>query len=183
MKAAKHGRARPLSMEQGRARLPNAGNLNVAMPGERDLVMTRIFDAPRTLVFDAWTKPEMMRRWLLGPDGWSMPVCEIDLRVGGCYRLVWRNDAGNEFGLRGEYREVVPGEKLVATERFEPAWYPGGATVSTVLIERNGKTTAITTVRYDDPEARKRAVESNMSHGVAASYNRLENVIRLKAAE
>jgi uncharacterized protein YndB with AHSA1/START domain len=162
--------------------MPNTEPLNVATPGERDLVMTRVFDAPRALVFDAWTKVEMMRRWLLGPDGWSMPVCEIDLRVGGAYRLLWRNDAGDEFGLSGEYREIVPGEKLVAVERFEPAWYPGGATVTTILTETDGKTVATTTVRYDDPEARKRALEMNMTKGVAASYDRMEKMLGRKAA-
>jgi uncharacterized protein YndB with AHSA1/START domain len=163
--------------------MPDATNLDVATPGEHDLVMTRRFDAPRSLVFDAWTKPEMVRRWMLGPDGWTMPICEIDLRVGGRYRCVWRNDAGHEFGVGGEYREIVAGEKLVATEQFEPAWYCGGATVSKLLIERNGETTVTLAVRYDDPEARRRALEADMSKGVAASFDRLEKVIRLKAAE
>jgi uncharacterized protein YndB with AHSA1/START domain len=157
-------------------------NTNFTTPGEHDLVMTRVFDAPRALVFDAWTKAEMLRRWLLGPEGWSMPVCEIDLRVGGGYRFTWRNGEGNEFGLSGEYREIVPGEKLIATERFEPAWYPGGATVSTVLSEQDGKTVATTTVRYDQPEARKRALEINMTKGVATSYDRMEKMLGRKAA-
>ncbi|MGH9367901.1 MAG: SRPBCC domain-containing protein, partial [Thermoanaerobaculia bacterium] len=79
--------------------MANTGGLKVTAPTEREIVMTRVFDAPRELVFDAHTKPELVKRWLLGPDGWSMPVCEIDLRVGGKYRYLWRCDRdGTEMG-------------------------------------------------------------------------------------
>ena len=89
--------------------MTNATALEITTPGDREIVMTRVFDAPRELVFDAHTKPELVKRWLLGPDGWSMPVCEIDLRVGGAYRYVWRRDTdGTEMGMGGVYREIVP---------------------------------------------------------------------------
>src|SRR5690348_490411 len=102
------------------------GQLKVTMPSDREIAMTRVFDAPRTLVFDAHTKPELVKRWLLGPPGWTMPVCEIDLRVGGKYRWVWRSDSdGSTMGIGGVYREIVAHERLVATERFDEAWYPG----------------------------------------------------------
>src|ERR1700740_2690854 len=99
-------------MNQGRG-------LTLTTPTEREIAMTRVFDAPRRLVFDAMTRPELVKRWLLGPPGWSMPVCEIDLRVGGTYRYVWRGADGTEMGMRGVYREIAPPERLVATESFD----------------------------------------------------------------
>jgi len=98
----------------------NTGNFSLTTRGDREIVMTRVFDAPRKLVFDAFTKPELVRQWLLGPPGWSMPVCEIDLRVGGAYRYVWRHTTkGNEMGMGGVYREIVPNARLV----FSWAWH------------------------------------------------------------
>src|SRR5205814_27542 len=106
---------------------------------ERAGVMTRVFDAARALVFDAHTKPELVKRWLLGPPGWSMPVCEIDLRVGGKYRYVWRhNTKGTQMGMGGVYREIVAPERIVSTERFDEAWYPGEAVGTLLLVERGG---------------------------------------------
>jgi len=105
--------------------MTNTGTLKVTTPMEREIVMTRVFDAPRRLVFDALTKPELLRQWLLGPPGWSMPVCEIDLRVGGAYRYLWRGPDGIEMGTRGVFREIAAPERLVATEKFDQPWYPG----------------------------------------------------------
>src|SRR6266853_5205233 len=88
--------------------MKNTGNLNLTTQGDREMVMTRAIDAPRRLVFGAFTKPELVKQWLLGPPGWSMPICEIDLRVGGVYRYVWRRDSdGSEMGMGGVYREIV----------------------------------------------------------------------------
>ena len=94
--------------------MTNAGNLKLTTRGDREIVMTRTFNAPRNLVFDAFTKPELVRQWLLGPPGWSMPVCEIDLRVGGTYRYVWRKAGAPDMGMGGVYREVVAPERIVA---------------------------------------------------------------------
>src|SRR3990172_6633378 len=106
--------------------MTNTGGLKITAATEREIVMTRVFAAPRQLVFDAHTKPELVKRWLLGPDGWSMPVCDIDLRVGGKYRYVWRRDRdGTEMGMGGVFREIVPPELIVATEKFDESWYPG----------------------------------------------------------
>src|SRR5271167_1955115 len=97
--------------------------LKVTTPSDREIAMTRVFHAPRRLVFDAWTKPELVKQWLLGPPGWTMPVCEIDLRVGGTYRYVWRRDSdGSEMGMGGIFREIVPHERIVSTEVFDQAW-------------------------------------------------------------
>src|ERR1041384_3912103 len=121
--------------------MKSADTLKLPTPGERELVMTRVFDAPRRLVWDAHTKPELVKRWLLGPPGWSMPVCQIDLRVGGKYRYVWRRDSnGQEMGMGGVYREIAPPERLVATEKFDESWYPGEALDTTVMVERGNQT-------------------------------------------
>ena len=144
--------------------------------------MTRVFDAPRELVFDAHTKPELVKRWLLGPDGWSMPVCEIDLRVGGAYRWVWRRDSnGTEMGMSGVYREIVRPERIVSTEKFDDAWYPGEAVNTLVLIERGGKTTLMQTGLYESREARDSVLKSGMEKGVAVSYDRLAKLLAKSA--
>jgi uncharacterized protein YndB with AHSA1/START domain len=156
----------------------DTGNLKVAARGEREIVMTRVFDAPRRLVFDACTKPELVRQWLLGPEGWSMPVCEIDLRVGGRYRYVWRRDRdGTEMGMGGVFREIVPPERLVTTEEFDDPWYPGQAIGTLVLVEEAGRTTLTQTMLYESREARDGVLKSPMEKGVAASYDRLEKML------
>jgi len=158
--------------------MKESGTLKIAAHGDRELVMTRVLNAPRSLVFDAFTKPELVKRWLLGPDGWSMPVCEIDLRVGGTYRYVWRNDRnGTEMGMGGVYREIVIPERLVSTEKFDEAWYPGQAVGTVVFVERGGKTTVTQTVLYDSRETRDGVLKSPMESGVAASYDRLEALL------
>ncbi len=154
------------------------GTLKVTTPSDREIAMTRVFDAPRTLVFDAHTKPELVKRWLLGPPGWSMPVCEIDLRVGGAYRYVWRHDRdGTKMGMGGVYREIAAPERLVTTERFDEAWYPGEALNTLVLVEKGGRTTLTQTMLYESRQARDAVVKSNMEKGVAASYDRLAELL------
>jgi uncharacterized protein YndB with AHSA1/START domain len=140
--------------------------------------MTRVFDAPRNLVFDAWTKPELLKRWLGAMPGWSMPICEIDLKVGGSYRYVWRNDAdGTDMGMGGVYREIVPVERIVATEKFDQSWYPGEAVGTMVFAEQDGKTTLTQTMRYESQEARDAVLKSGMETGVESSYDKLEELL------
>jgi uncharacterized protein YndB with AHSA1/START domain len=153
--------------------MTDTGTLQITTPSEREIVMSRVFDAPRSLVFDAWTKPELLKRWLGVRGGWSMAVCEVDLRVGGAYRFVWRGPDGAEMGMGGVYREIVPPERLVATESFDDPWYPGEALDTTVLVEAGGKTTATTTVLYASEEIRDAVLESGMARGVAESYDML----------
>jgi uncharacterized protein YndB with AHSA1/START domain len=156
----------------------HTGTLKITTPNDRAIAMTRVFNAPRALVFDALTKPELVKRWLLGPPGWSMPVCEIDLRVGGTYRYVWRRDAdGTDMGMGGVFREIVPPERLVATEKFDDAWYPGEALVTHALLEREGRTSLTLTILYESREARDGVLESGMEEGVTASYDRLEDIL------
>jgi uncharacterized protein YndB with AHSA1/START domain len=157
--------------------------LKLTTRGDREIVMTRVFNASRKLVFEAFTKPERLRRWLLGPDGWSMPVCEIDLRVGGRYRYVLRHDRdGKEMGIGGVYREVVKPERVSATEKFDEAWYPGEAVVTMMLAEQGSQTVLTQTVLYESEEARAAALKTRMKSGVARSYDRLEEMLESTAA-
>ena len=151
--------------------------LKVEAHGDRQIVITRAFEAPRRLVFDAFSRPELVRQWLLGPPGWSMPICEIDFRVGGRYRYLWRNESGAEMGVGGVYREIVAPARIVATETFDQAWYPGEAVGTVVLTEQGGKTLLTQTILYESREARDSVVASPMERGLAASYGRLENLL------
>jgi uncharacterized protein YndB with AHSA1/START domain len=151
-------------------------SLKVEARGEREIVMTRAFDAPRGLVFDAFTKPELLKRWLYGLEGWTLAVCEIDLRVGGKYRYVWKGP-GMEMGMGGVYREIVVPERIVATERFDDAWYPGEAVNTIVLTEQARTTTLTQTLQYESSSARDGVLKSPMESGVAMSYDRLENML------
>lgn len=157
--------------------MTDPGNLTVSTPSDREIVITRVFDAPRTLVWEALTTPALLTRWLLGPPGWTMTVCEIDLRVGGAYRYQWRKDDGTVMGMGGVLREVVAPERLVATERFDQSWYPGEALVSQVLTEQGGRTTITMTMRYESKEARDMVVESGATSGMEMGYARLEAIL------
>lgn len=153
-------------------------SFKISTPSDHEIAIERDFNAPRDLVWEAFTKPELVRGWLLGPDGWTMPVCEIDLRVGGTYRYVWKKEStGHEMGMGGVFREVIRLEKLVATEKFDDAWYPGEA-VDTTVFEENGEITKVRlTVLYESKEARDTASRSGMERGMIAGYDRLEQVL------
>ena len=158
----------------------NTGNLKVTASGDREVVMTRVFDAPRHLVFEAWTKPELLKRWLHGPPDWTLAVCDMDLRPGGKLRWVWRGPGGEEMGLRGVFREVVPPERIVHTELFDEDWTGGETLVTLTLTERDGKTTNTLTVLYSSTAARDAALKTGMEHGVAAGYDRLEEILKAR---
>jgi len=144
----------------------------VTTPSDTEVEMSRTFDAPRELVWDAFTKPEHLQRWLLGPDGWEMPICEVDLRPGGAYRFGWaRVGGGDEFELSGEYREVSPPERIVHTERFGGA---GPEAVNTlVLTEEDGGTRMTQTIVYPSKEIRDQVLATGMTDGAGTSYARL----------
>jgi uncharacterized protein YndB with AHSA1/START domain len=153
-------------------------SFKITTPADCEIEIERDFNAPRQLVFDAFTKPELVRRWLLGPDGWTMPVCEIDLRAGGSYRYVWRKEStGMAMGMGGVFREVVSPERLVATEKFDGSWYPGEAVDTTVFVEKKGITKVKLNVLYESKEARDTAAKSGMERGMVAGYNRLEELL------
>lgn len=153
----------------------NTGKLQVTLPGECEILVIREIAAPRHLVYDAHTKPEMVKRWLYGPDDWSMPVCEIELRVGGRYRYVWRNlGNGTEFATGGKFLEIIPGEKVVSTEAFEGALNQGEATNTLTFSEHNGKTLVALHMRYPSKAIRDGAIASGMNDGIETGYARLD---------
>jgi len=157
-------------------------DLKVEARGERELVISRTFDAPVQMVFDAHTKPELVRQWLLGPDGWTMPVCEIDLRIGGFYRYVWKKDStGDEMGMGGEFMDVAKPNKYVASEKFDQSWYPGSAISTTTFEDRDGRTAFQNVMKYDTQEAREAVLASPMKEGLSVGYDRLENLLNSQA--
>jgi uncharacterized protein YndB with AHSA1/START domain len=151
--------------------------LTITRQGDREIKIVREFAAPRERVFDCWTKPELVRRWLTGPPGWSFQVCDIDLRVGGKFRYVWRKATGAEMGMGGVYLEVAAPERIVNTELFDEDWTGGEAVDTLVLTEANGRTTSTYTVRYSSPEARENVLKTGMEQGLSASYDRLESML------
>jgi uncharacterized protein YndB with AHSA1/START domain len=157
------------------------GTLKVTTPSDREIAMTRVFNAPRALVYDAYTKPELVSRWLGVFGSWTMPVCEIDLRVGGKYRYEWRGD-GKSMGMGGEFREIVPHERIVATEVFDEPWYEGEAIDTATFTEQDDRTTLVLTVVYASKEIRDAVLASPMETGVAASFDNLEKILQSQAA-
>ena len=154
----------------------NSQSFQVTTPSDREIRLTRLFNAPRHLVFEAMTKPEHVRQWWgqLG-DGYSVPVCEIDLRPGGAWRFVNRHPKG-EAAFHGEYREIVPPGRLVFTEIFEP--FPDTVSVVTAeFTEEEGKARLTVTVSYPSLQVRDLVLGSGMAKGAGTSYDRLEDVV------
>jgi uncharacterized protein YndB with AHSA1/START domain len=160
----------------------------VTLPSEREVKVTRSFKASRTLVYRAYTEPQLVQRWLLGPPGWSMPVCEMDVRVGGTYRWRWRNNQdGNEFGFFGTFREVAPPSRLVHTEAYDPGTVGGGypgkeAIVTVTFTEEAGWTTVTSLIDFGSKEARDGAVATGMTDGMEQSYQLLDELLKTTAA-
>jgi uncharacterized protein YndB with AHSA1/START domain len=154
--------------------MKNTGTLKVTTPTDREVVMTRVFDAPRQMVFDAFSKPELLKRWF-GPRGWSLVVCEVDLRVGGGFRFVMRGPDGKDMGMRGVYKEISAPERSVHMESFDD--FPGESQVTCVMLEDGGKTTMTVTVQYPSKEIRDAVIQSGMEHGAAESYDKLAEML------
>jgi uncharacterized protein YndB with AHSA1/START domain len=149
--------------------------VRVEKRGERETVVTRGFDAPRGTLFDAWTKPAMLGRWY-GPTGWSLAVCEIDLRVGGTWQFVMRRVNGSKLGMRGVYREILPGERLVYSQTFDLEDFPGESLVTMTLMEDRGRTTLTQTVLYPSRELRD-GDAGPTEHGATESFGRLDEYL------
>ena len=151
----------------------------LATPSDREVVITRVVDAPRRLVFAAYTNPEHLSRWMLGPQGWTMPICEIDLRPGGAWHFVWRRSDGSEMAMRGVYREIVPPERLVSTESWGGDW---PETLTTLLfVEQGGKTTITQQVLYPSKDMRDAALRTGMLEGMSQSFDRLAEYLATQA--
>lgn len=152
----------------------------VVAKGETELVISRAFNAPKDLVFQAHTECKYLKRWMFGPDGWSLDVCEIDLNVGGKYRWVWKKGE-IEMGAGGKYREIDRPDRIVCTEQFDNPWYPGEAVSSVVFDERDGVTTMTNTMQYVSREARDTVLQSPMEEGLSLGYDRLEALLAKSA--
>ena len=153
----------------------------VTLPNDRDVVVVRAFNAPRTLVFDAWTQPKLLQRWMLGAPGWTFPVCEMDVRPGGKFKWRWRSDeSGAEFGFSGEFLEVVRPSRTVHVERYEPGdvgGEMGEALVTTELTEKNGVTTQTMTIHYESKAVRDAALKTGMTDGMEMSFQKLDELL------
>jgi uncharacterized protein YndB with AHSA1/START domain len=156
----------------------------VTLSGDREVRVTRQFNAPRQLVWDAHTKPELARKWL-GYDGWDMPVCEMDVRVGGKYRWQWKNQKdGTQFGFWGTFTEVNAPTKLAHEQYFDPGdiggTMPAGdpCIISVELSEQDGVTTLVCTMKFASNEAREGAVATGMTDGMEFSYARLDDMFK-----
>jgi uncharacterized protein YndB with AHSA1/START domain len=148
----------------------------LTMVSDEEIAISRAFDAPRQLVFEAHTNPEHVSQWLLGPEGWTMPVCEIDLRPGGSWHFVWQHADGGRLDMSGVYREIVSPERIINTERWGPEW---PETINTMLFtERDGETTVTQIIRYPSKEARDAALATGMMSGVERSYDLLDALLR-----
>lgn len=153
------------------------GKMKLTTQGDRGVAIERAFDAPRDLVFAAFTQPDLVKRWLGVHHGWTLEVCEIELRVGGKYRYVWRGPGGEEMGMGGVHREVVVPERIVATQLFDQDWTGGEAVGTVVFSEEDGKTTVHQTILYASPEIRAAVLKTPMEQGMAAGYEVLDNLL------
>ena len=154
----------------------------VELPSDHEVTVTRRFYAPGRLVYEAYTNPELVRRWLLGPPGWTMPVCEMDVRAGGKYRWRWRSDEdGSEFGFYGEFLEVSPPAKVVHIEYYDPGDVGGdmgeGALITVTFTEKDGVTTMTSRMDFKTKEARDAAMSTGMTDGMEQSYQLLDRLL------
>ena len=161
----------------------------VTLPSEKEVQVRRSFKAPRSLVYRAFTEPDLVRRWMLGPPGWSMPVCEMDVRVGGRYRWRWRSDEDgtNEFGFSGTFRELQPPSRIVHTEGYDAgssgdAFPRNEAIVTTTFDQDGGVTTMTSLIDFGSKEARDAAVATGMTDGMEQSYQLLDRLLDEPAA-
>jgi uncharacterized protein YndB with AHSA1/START domain len=151
-------------------------SITVTLPSDLEIAMSREFDASRQLLFDAYTKPEILKRWLGVRNGWVFEICEVDLRAGGKYRWVWRKN-GKDLALGGTYIEVTSPERIVCTERFDEPWYPGEAIVTVTFIESRGRTTLTITTKAESKQIRDGVLQSGATKGVGESFDKLAGVL------
>jgi len=154
--------------------MTSSGTATVTLPTDEQILITREFDAPKHLVYKAWTTPELVKRWWSGKRG-EVTLVEIDLRVGGAWRFVMVADGGFEVGFHGEYRELVPHERIVSTEVYEG--YPEEEALNTLtLTEEDGRTTMTVLVQHSSKEHRDGHINSGMEGGMQEAMDLLEEV-------
>jgi len=153
-----------------------------SLASDTEVLVKRSFDAPVKLVWRAYVEPDLLRRWCLGPPGWSMPVCEMDMRVGGKYRWRWRSDDGQEFGFTGDVLEVAPHARLVHTQLYEAGTLGGSMgsepyLVSVTFHEVNGITNVATSIKFASKADRDAAFSTGMTDGMEMSYRQLDGLL------
>jgi uncharacterized protein YndB with AHSA1/START domain len=151
-------------------------SVTVTTPSEREIVLSREFHAPRDLVFEALTTPELLLRWY-GARGWNLVTCEVDLRAGGAYRFVSAGPDGARMVQSGVYTEILPAERLACTEVFEDQSYPGETLITHRLTEHDGVTTLTSVLLYATRQGRDRVLAYPMARGVGESYDRLDAIL------
>ena len=149
--------------------------LTVTPHGDREIHFSRAFAAPRHLVFAALTQPELLHRWFVGPPGWTLAVCQVDLRIGGVYRYVWKRADGTEMGMGGVFLEITPPERIVQTEKFD--MFPTESLGTLVLTEQDGRTTLHITMVYATPDVRDAMLRTPMEQGMSVGYQRLDELL------
>jgi uncharacterized protein YndB with AHSA1/START domain len=154
---------------------PSIGTTTFTTPTDTEIVMTRVVEAPRSLAWDVYTAPAHVQQWMLGPPGWTMPVCEIDLRPGGAFRYVWWREEGDEMEITGVFQEIAAPERIVSTESWGADWPESTNTL--VLTEEDGRTTITTTMSYPSMEARDAALGSGMKDGASVTFDRLADYL------
>jgi uncharacterized protein YndB with AHSA1/START domain len=154
----------------------SSGGMTLTTPSDREIVMTRVFDAPRELVFQAHSSCEHMKQWW-GPRRYTVVDCKLDFRPGGAWRIVHHGPEGEEYGFRGEFREIAPPERIVWTFEFEGM--PGHVSVDTLTLEeQDGKTKLTATSVFDSVEDRDGMLKSGMEEGAAETWDRLAEYLR-----
>lgn len=155
--------------------MTSSGTAVVTLPTDRQILIRREFDAPKHLVFQAWTTPDLIKRWWSGDRG-EVTIAEVDLGVGGKWRYVIAANGGFEVGFHGEYREIVSNERIVSTEIYEGVPEGGAAVTTTTFTEVNGRTTLAVLTEYESQEVRDLVINSGMEGGVQESWDHLEQV-------
>lgn len=155
----------------------NPGTLQLTTPGEHEIVLKRLFASPRGWVFDAFTKPKLLKGWLFGVPDSALVMCRVASKTGETFRYVWRNPDGTEMGMSGVCLEFKRPDRLVATEKWDSPWYPGEAVGSIALLEQDGVTELTQTLRYESPQAREIVLSTQIEHAVAMGYDRLAELL------
>ena len=155
----------------------NSGAMTLTLPSDREIVLTRVFNAPRRLLFEAWTNPEHVKQWY-GCSIMTLPICEIDLRVGGAYRYVMRDPGGMNHTMQGVYREIAPPARLVYTERYVTEGFISNDALVTVLFaEHDGMTTLTSTILHQSKVDRDGHLATGMESGAAETLDRLAALV------
>jgi uncharacterized protein YndB with AHSA1/START domain len=158
--------------------MSSSGKLDLTTPSDREVALTRRFEAPPHLVWEAFTRPDLVKRWMYGLEDWRLQVCSLDLRPGGTLRYEWHGPDGAIMGLSGAFKEVDPPHRMVHTELFDEDWTGGETVITTTFAPEGPDATVVTmTIRYASPEARDGALKTGMAEGMEMSYARLDGLL------